>query len=147
MIKYREANRFDIPVLVALDREYFPHTAWAVEQFKAEIGVPSRCFLIAEMEGEVIGYAGAFLPTIGGEGDIMTIAIMPEYRRQGIATHFISELEKWAKGRGAEAMMLEVDITNNEAISLYLKFGYEKLNIRKNYYGYGIDAQIMKRRI
>ena len=92
-----------------------------------------------------MGYAGAFLPAAGGEGDIMTIAVDPAQRRKGIATHFISELEKWAKDRGATSMMLEVAIENESAIALYSKLGYEKLNIRKNYYGYGKDAQIMKR--
>jgi ribosomal-protein-alanine N-acetyltransferase len=57
----------------------------------------------------------------------------------------ICELEKWAKARDGKAMMLEVDVNNNDAIELYLKNGYEKLNIRKDYYGYGKDAQIMKR--
>jgi ribosomal protein S18 acetylase RimI-like enzyme len=42
-------------------------------------------------------------------------------------------------------MMLEVDVSNDEAIELYKKLGYETLNIRKNYYGYGRDAQIMRR--
>jgi ribosomal protein S18 acetylase RimI-like enzyme len=42
-------------------------------------------------------------------------------------------------------MMLEVDVSNIEAIKLYQNLGYESLNIRKNYYGYGRDAQIMRR--
>ena len=42
-------------------------------------------------------------------------------------------------------MMLQVDVTNSDAISLYANLGYETLNIRKNYYGYGRDAQIMRR--
>jgi ribosomal-protein-alanine N-acetyltransferase len=42
-------------------------------------------------------------------------------------------------------MMLEVDVTNESAISLYKNLGYETLNVRKNYYGYGRDAQIMRR--
>jgi ribosomal-protein-alanine N-acetyltransferase len=145
MISYREATVMDIPVLVSLDREYFPYTAWPVEQFRAEVGKKTRHFLVAQNGEEVIGYAGAFLPGAGGEGDIMTIAVNPEFRRKGIASHFIFELEKWAKARSADAMMLEVDVSNESAIALYLKLGYEKLNIRKNYYGYGRDAQIMKK--
>lgn len=145
MISYREATLLDIPVLVSLDREYFPHTAWPAEQFRWEIGRPTRYFLIAESDSEVIAYAGAFLPNAGGEGDIMTIAVKPEFRRTGIAKALISRLESWAKARGAIAMMLEVDVTNDSAISLYKNLGYETLNVRKNYYGYGRDAQIMRR--
>lgn len=145
MITYREATLLDIPVLVSMDREYFPHTAWPAEQFRAEIGRATRFFLIAESDSQIIAYAGAFLPGVGGEGDIMTIAVKPEFRQLGIAKELISRLESWAKARGAIAMMLEVDVTNDDAIALYSKLGYETLNIRKNYYGYGRDAQIMRR--
>lgn len=147
MITYREASVLDIPVLVSLDRQCFPDTAWPTEQFRAEIGKPTRFFLIGESDEEIIAYAGAFLPSAGGEGDIMTIAVAPEFRRKGIAKELISRLESWAKARGAIAMMLEVDVTNGEAISLYVSLGYETLNIRKNYYGYGKDAQIMRREL
>lgn len=145
MITYREATALDIPVLVSLDRECFPTTAWPAEQFRGEIGKSTRYFLIVESDAQVIAYAGAFLPNAGGEGDIMTIAVKSEFRRQGIAKELITRLESWAKARGAIAMMLEVDVNNAEAIALYSKLGYEALNIRKNYYGYGQDAQIMRR--
>jgi ribosomal-protein-alanine acetyltransferase len=145
MISYREATALDIPVLVSLDREYFANTAWPAEQFRGEIGKSTRFFLVAEKNQVIIAYAGAFLPNAGGEGDIMTIAVKPEFRRLGIAKELIARLESWAKARGAIAMMLEVDVTNSDAISLYANLGYEALNIRKNYYGYGLDAQIMRR--
>lgn len=147
MITYRQATSLDLPVLVSLDREYFPDTAWPIEQFREEIGIKTRNFLIAEDDGEVIAYAGAFLPNIGGTGDIMTIAVNPKYRRKGIATYLIHELENWTKSKGGESMMLEVATKNIDAIALYSKLGYVKLNIRKNYYGYGKDAQIMKREL
>lgn len=141
----RPATAIDLPVLVSLDKEYFPYSPWPIEQFRAELTGKTRKFLVAEAAGQIIGYAGAFLPSVGGEADIMTVAVAPEFRRKGIATSFIKELEEWAKSRGADSMMLEVITTNKSAISLYEKLGYQKLNIRKNYYGYGNDAQIMKR--
>ena len=145
MINYRKATLIDLPVLVSLDREYFPDTAWPAEQFRAEISGKTRNFLIAESDGQIIGYASAFLPSAGGMADLMTIAVNPDFRRKGIAKHLITELENWAADKGADSMMLEVDIENQSAITLYIKLGYEKLNIRKNYYGYGKDAQIMKK--
>lgn len=145
MISYRVATALDLPILVSLDREYFPYSPWPIEQFRQELTGATRKFLVAESEGQIIGYAGAFLPSVGGTADLMTIATHPEFKRKGIATHFISELESWAKERGGDSMMLEVEINNEAAIALYTKLGYEKLNIRKNYYGAGKDAQIMKK--
>ena len=94
MIAYRKATHLDLPVLVSLDREYFPDTAWPAEQFRAEISGKTRNFLIAESEGEIIGYASAFLASAGGVTDLMTIAVHPDFRRQGIAQHLIAQLEK-----------------------------------------------------
>ena len=145
MITYREATMLDLPILVSLDRKYFPHTAWPAEQFRSELTGKTRYFLVAENGAEIIGYAGAFLPNGGGTADIMTIGVDSAFRRKGIATYLISELERWAMERGGDSMMLEVDTTNLDAINLYTKLGYQKLNIRKNYYGAGVDAQNMKK--
>jgi ribosomal-protein-alanine N-acetyltransferase len=50
----------------------------------------------------------------------------------------------WAKQQGSTAMMLEVKVDNIEAIGLYESLGYSKLNIRKDYFGSGLDALVMR---
>ena len=81
----------------------------------------------------------------GVEADVLTVAVLPEYARQGIATHFMNELEKWSKGKQALAMMLEVGVENSGAIALYEKLGYQTIATRKNYYGPGLDAFVMRK--
>ena len=46
---------------------------------------------------------------------------------------------------GSIAMMLEVKVDNLAAISLYESLGYVKLNIRKDYFGSGLDALVMRK--
>jgi ribosomal-protein-alanine N-acetyltransferase len=41
-------------------------------------------------------------------------------------------------------MMLEVKVDNFQAIGLYESLGYSKLNIRKDYFGAGLDAVVMR---
>ena len=74
-----------------------------------------------------------------------TVAVLPEYRRQGIAQEFIRQIEAWARDRGATAMMLEVEQTNDSAIALYTKLGYMKISVRMDYYGPGQDAFVMRK--
>jgi ribosomal-protein-alanine N-acetyltransferase len=50
----------------------------------------------------------------------------------------------WAKQQGSIAMMLEVKVDNLEAIGLYESLGYSKLNVRKDYFGPGLDALVMR---
>ena len=59
----------------------------------------------------------------------------------------LAELEAWAKSKGAPEVILEVDTKNEGAIRLYDFARYEKISTRKNYYGLGIDALIMRKEL
>ena len=148
MISYRAAIQLDLPVLVSMERVLFADSPWSMGQFKEEFkGVPnSRYFLVAtNEEDEIVGYAAVLVVAPGVEADVLTVAVLPDYARQGIATHFMNELEKWSKSKQALAMMLEVGVENSGAIALYEKLGYQTIATRKNYYGQGLDAFVMRK--
>ena len=147
MITYRQPIALDIPVLVSYEKILFPYSPWNSAQFKEEFaGIPATRFMsVAEAENTVIGYCGVFLPAPGVEADILTVAVLPEYRRQGIAKEFMRQIEEWSKERGASAMMLEVEHTNESAIELYKSLGYMKISVRMDYYGLGKDAFVMRK--
>ena len=148
MITYRAAIQLDLPVLVSMERVLFADSPWSMGQFKEEFkGVPnSRYFLVATNDADqIVGYAAVLVVAPGVEADVLTVAVLPEYARQGIATHFMNELEDWSKGKQALAMMLEVGVENAGAIALYEKLGYQTIATRKNYYGQGLDAFVMRK--
>ncbi len=143
MITYRDANSMDIPVLVSLDKELFPYSPWSSGQYREEISAPTRRFIVAlDDASSVIGYAGVFAPG-GAEADILTVGVISKYRGQGIARELMAGITKWAIDQGSIAMMLEVKTDNAAAIGLYESLGYSKLNIRKDYFGSGLDALFM----
>ncbi len=144
MITYREANAFDLPVFVSLDKELFPYSPWSSSQYKEEFSAPTRHFVVAVDEAQsIIGYAGVFAPG-HAEADILTVGVVPQHRGKGVAKALMALITEWAKGQGSIAMMLEVKIDNPEAIGLYESLGYAKLNVRKDYFGAGLDAQVMR---
>jgi ribosomal-protein-alanine N-acetyltransferase len=144
MITYRLANAFDLPVFVSLDKELFPYSPWSAFQYKEEFSSPTRHFVVAEdVDQKIIGYAGVFAPG-AVEADILTVGVVPEHRGKGIAKALMALITNWAKEQGTTAMMLEVKIDNLQAISLYESLGYSTLNIRKDYFGAGLDAQVMR---
>ena len=147
MITYRDANSMDIPVLVSLDKELFPYSPWSAGQYREEITAPTRHFIVALDEGQnIVGYAGVFAPG-GAEADILTVGVISKYRGQGIARELMAGITKWAIDQGSIAMMLEVKTDNAAAISLYESLGYSKLNIRKDYFGSGLDALVMRKEL
>ena len=144
MITYRAANAFDLPVFVSLDKDLFPYSPWSASQYKEEFSSPTRHFVVALNEQQnIIGYAGVFAPG-QAEADILTVGVVPEYRGKGIAKALMALLTDWANAQGSTAMMLEVKTDNHEAIGLYESLGYLKLNARKDYFGAGLDAQVMR---
>lgn len=147
MITYRDANSFDIPVLVSLDKELFPYSPWSAGQYREEISAPTRLFVVALDDARrVIGYAGVFAPG-GAEADVLTVGVVPQHRGQGIARELMAGITKWAIDQGSIAMMLEVKTDNVAAISMYESLGYSKLNVRKDYFGSGLDALVMRREL
>jgi ribosomal-protein-alanine N-acetyltransferase len=148
MISYRAAMQLDLPVLVSMERVLFADSPWSMGQFKEEFkGVPnSRYFLVATNdEDQIVGYAAVLVVAPGVEADVLTVAVLPDYTRKGIASHFMAELEKWSISKGAPAMMLEVGTENASAIALYEKLGYENISTRRGYYGPGLDAFVMRK--
>ena len=147
MITYRQPTALDLPVLTSLERTLFPDYPWSQAQFKEEIaGIgASREFLLALNDGSVIGYAGIMVVAAGVPADLLTIAVLPDFRGQGIAQSMLAALESWAQEKGATEVILEVDTKNEGAIRLYEFAGYEKISIRANYYALGVDALVMRK--
>ena len=144
MITYRQANAFDLAVFASLDKELFPYSPWSASQYKEEFSSPTRHFVVAVDEAQnIIGYAGVFAPG-GAEADVLTVGVIPSQRGKGIARQLMALITDWAKQQGSIAMMLEVKVDNTEAIGLYESLGYSKLNVRKDYFGAGLDALVMR---
>jgi ribosomal-protein-alanine N-acetyltransferase len=147
MITYRQPIALDIPVLATYEKELFPYSPWSTSQFKEEFaGIPTTRYMsVAESGNKIVGYCGVFLPAPGVEADILTVAVLPDFRRQGIAREFMRQIEQWSKERAASAMMLEVEQSNSAAIELYTSLGYMKISVRMDYYGPGQDAFVMRK--
>jgi len=144
MITYRVANAFDLPAFVSLDKELFPYSPWSTSQYKEEFSSPTRHFVVAvDAAQNIVGYAGVFAPG-GAEADVLTVGVIPTHRGKGIAKALMAMITDWAREQGSIAMMLEVKTDNFDAIGLYESLNYSKLNVRKDYFGAGLDALVMR---
>ena len=147
MITYREMIALDVPVLVGIEKDIYPESPWSAAQFREELfGVPkTRKYIVALDDNEIIGYAG--IAIAGDVADIHTLTVLPAFRRRGIASHMLKELEEWATQKGIANFMLEMREGNAEAQPLYEKYGYQVISRRDNYYAPGIHALIMRKEI
>ena len=77
------------------------------------------------------------------ESEILTLAVLPERRRQGIAARLLAAAMAAAAGRGARRMLLEVAESNQAARSLYAAAGFRPVGRRVGYYASGEDALVL----
>jgi len=134
----------DIPALAALEPALFADDRWSEQTWWAELaGRPRRCYVVAEQDGAVVGYAG--VDRHGEVADVMTIAVAPAAQGQGMGSLLLAWLIDAARSGGAEHLMLEVRADNLAAQRLYSKTGFAMLSVRRRYYQPGdVDAHIMR---
>jgi [ribosomal protein S18]-alanine N-acetyltransferase len=118
--------------VMAIERQVYPRP-WSPNLFLSEMTESkNRCYLVARIDREVVGYAGMIC--YGEEAHVTNIAVDPLHHRQKIATRLLHDLIVEGIQMGAEAVSLEVRVTNWGAQRLYGAFGFRPIGVRKNYY-------------
>ena len=105
---------------------------WSERSFRNELDNPDRIFLVALVEGRVCGYGGVWLMI--DEAHITTVAVAPDWRRNGIGRRLMEELLSRSRDAGMMCSTLEVRAGNEHAIHLYEELGYKETARRKRYY-------------
>ena len=115
---------------------------WSENGLRAELTNETAHFLSAVSGKKILGYIGVH--EICGEAYITNVAVLPSCRRLGIGETLIDAATHDAKERNCEFISLEVRISNNPAIELYKKEGYNIVGQRKDFYSNPTeDAYIM----
>jgi ribosomal-protein-alanine N-acetyltransferase len=118
--------------VMAIERQVYTRP-WSPNLFLSEMTESkNRCYLVARIDREVVGYAGMIC--YGEEAHVTNIAVDPLHHRQKIATRLLHDLIVEGIEMGAEAVSLEVRVTNWGAQRLYGAFGFRPIGVRKNYY-------------
>ncbi len=128
--------------VMAIERQVYPRP-WSPNLFISEMAESrNRCYLVARIDRQVVGYGG--LICYGEEAHITNVAVDPDLQRRKIGMRLLNDLVLAAIRMGADAVSLEVRVTNWGAQRLYGRFGFHPVGVRKNYYQeIGEDALIM----
>jgi ribosomal-protein-alanine N-acetyltransferase len=132
-------------------REFLPGI-WRVEEESFDEPYPRRylaalsewadLFYVALVGEEVAGYAAA-----SSEGDslhILSIAVLPRFRRRGIGRALLSRILEEGRAMGLKGAILEVGARNEGAKAFYKGFGFEECGVRAGYYGGREDALVLR---
>ncbi len=134
----------DIPLLAALERASFSDP-WSEASIRGQLEGESGLSLLL-LEGDTaVGYL--FSTLIPPECEILRIGVLPAARRRGLGGRLLSALLCEAEARGAEAVFLDVRVSNTPARALYTAHGFTEIGRRRDFYrAPREDAILMERR-
>ncbi len=120
-----------IPGLVKIENACFSRP-WTHDGFAAELDSSTANFYVALSDGVPVGYIG--FQAVLDEGYVDNIAVLPEYRRRGIAKKLMETAFERCAVLGLSFLSLEVRKSNAAAIALYESYQFKTEGIRKNFY-------------
>ena len=133
------ANPATAPALAAIHAAAFPpREAWGPDAIALQLAMPG-VFGFAEPAG------GFILARVAAdEAEVLTLAVLPETRRQGLGLALLWAAMAEARQRGAATMALEVSADNPAGQALYARAGFAEVGRRRRYYVDGSDALVLR---
>lgn len=121
--------------------------SWSLEGVQDVLRYKHNIYYVAKdvITDDVIAFAGIMI--VADEAELLNIAVLENYRRQGIAQRLMDVLLSKAKEKGAYRMLLEVRYSNMTAQCFYNKNQFTILGNRRNYYSNPKEDAIIMERI
>ena len=142
-IKIQSMQKSDLDSVINIEEKAYGEHHWSKDSFMNELSNDlARYYSVFNEQEELIGYAGCW--QILEEVHITNVAVSPEYRRKKIGEALLKQIIDDCYKNKAKYITLEVRVSNKAAISLYEKYGFKSLGVRKGYYqNNNEDALIM----
>jgi ribosomal-protein-alanine N-acetyltransferase len=138
-ITLRSYTPADFESLYEIDQAcYEPAIAYSKRELRNYLRFPGGDCVIAEADGKLAGFC--MTARQGTRGYIITIDVLAEYRRRGIGTMLLKEVEQRLAAHGVTEVGLETATDNESAVAFWQEHGYRTRGIWKGYYPGGRDA-------
>ena len=132
--------------IIKMDTDYFPFP-WSKAQWDNLFDRNENYMTLAVEKDNLIGFSLFKINTLEEMAHLYKICVDPKTRCQGVAKEILLKSCEGFKHLKLNSIFLEVSLNNSSALSLYDRFGFEKLNIIKKFYSDGSDAYAMQKRL
>jgi ribosomal-protein-alanine N-acetyltransferase len=146
--RLRAIDLVDIGALARLHAECFPDDRWDAKALAELLAMSGASGYLVEEPGVLLPLGLILDLTMAGDAEILTLAVAPEARRQGLAQWMLTDSFERVRAAGARSIRLEVAADNATARRLYERCGFRPVGRRRGYYRRGsatIDALLLRR--
>jgi len=130
----RSAVLGDVPFLVDLEQSSFAADRLTYRQFRYMLMRAKALTLVAELDGEIVGYVLVIFPRGGRVARIYSIAVSHKARSRGVGSALVDAAERRSLDIGRSLMKLEIRIDNHPSQKLFHRAGYKEIRIVADYY-------------
>lgn len=126
----RHMTEADIAAVMEIEQRTYPFP-WTEGIFRDCLRIGYCCWIYEE---NYVPVAYAIMSVGGSEAHILNICVKSEARGRGLGRCLLAHMLQVARGQRADTMFLEVRPSNQTAITLYKKIGFNEVGVRKSYY-------------
>jgi ribosomal-protein-alanine N-acetyltransferase len=130
-VQIRALELEDLSGIEAIEQRAYP-TPWSRSMFASELAKPSSICLGAFEGEQLVGYI--INSRYVDAWHVMNVAVDPDHQRRGVASALLEKLFELTRDDERRGYTLEVRITNEGAIALYERLGFEPRGVRHGYY-------------
>ena len=140
----REMMVEDLEQVMEIENELFA-VPWTKEGYFTFLTKENAMMLVVEEKEKILGYCGLLM--VLEEAEVMNVAVRKDRQKEGIGNFLMQSMLRLAQDRGIEKIHLEVRVSNDTAIRLYERLGFEKYGIRKGYYTDPVEDAVLMMKV
>jgi tRNA threonylcarbamoyladenosine biosynthesis protein TsaB len=143
-IKLRAYVPEDFEAIYEIDQAcYTPEVAYSRRDLREYLRFPGSECVVAEDSGKPFGFC--ITARRGGQGYIVTIDVLESHRGKQAGSKLLAESERRLAENGVTEIGLETATDTESVVAFWLKHGYRKRGVKKDYYPGGRDAYVMRK--
>ena len=142
--RYAPMAETDLDDVVLAEKEVYPFP-WTRGNFLDALHAGYTAWVLRDAKGAVVAYSVMMMAL--DEAHLLNLSVARDAQRTGLGWRTLDWMADVARGYGARTMLLEVRPSNEAAVRLYQRYGFERIGVRRGYYpthGGREDAIVMR---
>jgi ribosomal-protein-alanine N-acetyltransferase len=142
--RYAPMGEKDLDEVAAAEKDVYPFP-WTRGNFTDALQAGYSAWVLRDAPGKVAAYSVMMIAL--DEAHLLNLSVARHAQRTGLGWRTLDWMAEVARGYGVRTILLEVRPSNEAAIRLYERYGFERIGVRRGYYpaaGGREDAIVMR---